>query len=131
MTQLATVEQCLEGDRVRIAVTRQSACGHNCESCAGCSAAGRVVRAIAHDPLGVSPGDHVLVYSDDKPVLQAAALVYLTPILTFFLSYGLSANLGSLLLRALLTLCGTALGVVPALLLDRRSQIRFEIRKLL
>lgn len=131
MTQLATVEQCLEGDRVRIAVTRQSACGHNCESCAGCSAAGQVVRAIAHDPLGVSPGDHVLVYSDDKPVLQAAALVYLTPILTFFLSYGLSANLGSLLLRALLTLCGTALGVVPALLLDRRSQIRFEIRKLL
>ena len=128
MTQLATVEQRLEGDRVRIAVARQSACGHNCESCAG---AGQVVRAIAHDPLGVSPGDRVLVYSDDRPVLQAAALVYLTPILTFFLSYSLSARLGSLPLRALITLCGTALGVVPALLLDRRSQIRFEIRKLL
>ena len=131
MTQLATVEQRLEGDRVRVAVTRQSACGHNCENCAGCGAVGQVVRAIAHDPLGVSPGDRVLVYSDDKPVLQAAALVYLTPILTFFLSYGFSANLGSLPLRALITLCGTALGVVPALLLDRRSQIRFEIRKLL
>ena len=71
------------------------------------------------------------MYSDDRPVLQAAALVYLTPILTFFLSYSLSARLGSLPLRALITLCGTALGVVPALLLDRRSQIRFEIRKLL
>ena len=112
MTQLATVEQRLEGDRVRIAVARQSACGHNCESCAGCGAAGQV-------------------YSDDRPVLHAAALVYLTPILTFFLSYSLSARLGSLPLRALITLCGTALGVVPALLLDRRSQIRFEIRKLL
>lgn len=131
MTQLATVEQRLEGDRVRIAVARQSACGHNCESCAGCGAVGHVVRAIAHDPLGVSPGDRVLVYSDDKPVLQAAALVYLMPILTFFLSYGLSARLDSLLLCALITLCGTALGVVPALLLDRRSQIRFEIQTLL
>ncbi|MCI9513912.1 MAG: SoxR reducing system RseC family protein [Oscillospiraceae bacterium] len=131
MTQLATVEQRLEGDRVRIAVARQSACGHNCESCAGCGAVGQVVRAIAHDPLGVSPGDRVLVYSDDKPVLQAAALVYLMPILTFFLSYGLSARLDSLLLCALITLCGTALGVVPALLLDRRSQIRFEIQTLL
>lgn len=50
MTQLATVEQRLEGDRVRIAVARQSACGHNCESCAGCGAVGQVVRAIAHDP---------------------------------------------------------------------------------
>lgn len=71
------------------------------------------------------------MYSDDKPVLQAAALVYLMPILTFFLSYGLSARLDSLLLCALITLCGTALGVVPALLLDRRSQIRFEIQTLL
>lgn len=131
MTQVATVEQRLEGDRVRIAVARQSACGHDCESCAGCGGAKQVIRAVAHDPLGARPGDRVLVYSDGRPVLQAAAAVYLLPILTFFLSYGLSAGLASAGLHALLTLGGTALGILPAVLLDRRCRIRFEITRLL
>ncbi len=131
MTQFATVEQLLEGDRARIAVVRRSACAHACESCAGCGGTKPVVRATAYNPLGARPGDRVLVYSDDRPVLQAAALVYLLPILTFFLSYGLSAGLASLALRVLISLGGTALGLVPALLLDRRSRIRFEITELL
>lgn len=127
MTQVATVEQLLEGGRVRVAVVRRSACGHDCESCAGCGGARQVIHATACDPIGVQPGDRVLVYSDGKPVLRAAALVYLLPLLTFFLGYALSAGLASLALRCLVTAACTAAGVVPAVLLDRRAGIRFEI----
>lgn len=127
MTQPATVEQLLEGNRARVAVVRQSACGHACETCAGCGAAKQVVHATAYNRIGAAPGDRVLVCSDGGKVLGAAALVYLLPILTFFLSYGLSAGMEHPVLRALAVLAGTALGLAPAMWLDRHSRLRFEI----
>ena len=36
MTQIATVEKILRGGRAEISVPRKSACGHDCEECAGC-----------------------------------------------------------------------------------------------
>ena len=129
MTQQATVEQLLEGNRARIAVARSSACAHDCGSCAGCGAPNQVIHATAYDPIGVSQGDRVLVRSDNRSVLGAAALVYLLPIAGFFAGYAASASLGSIALRALITVGATALGLVPAVVLDRRRAIRFEITR--
>ena len=36
MTQIATVEKILPGGMAEISVPRKSACGHDCEECAGC-----------------------------------------------------------------------------------------------
>ena len=36
MTQIATVERILDADHAEISVPRKSACGHDCEECAGC-----------------------------------------------------------------------------------------------
>ena len=36
MTQVATVEKILRDGYVQISVPRKSACGHDCEECAGC-----------------------------------------------------------------------------------------------
>ena len=131
MTQVATVEKLLQGGKAEIAVARQSACGHDCADCAGCGVmGGQVIHTVARDLVGVSVGDKVLVCSDNRPVLGAAAAVYLLPILFFFLGYALAQQTSAPLARVLITLCVTALGCVPAVLLDRRSSgVRFDITK--
>ena len=45
MTQIATVEQILNPQYAIISVPRKSACGHDCEECAGCGVTGAAVRA--------------------------------------------------------------------------------------
>ena len=40
MTQIATVEKLLPGGYAEISVPRKSACGHDCEECAGCGMTG-------------------------------------------------------------------------------------------
>ena len=40
MTQVATVEKILRDGYVQISVPRKSACGHDCEECAGCGMTG-------------------------------------------------------------------------------------------
>ena len=130
MTQTATVEKILSDRLVQIAVVRRSACGHACESCAGCGAQRQVIHARAQDPIGVRPGDRVEVFTEDRPVLAAAALVYLLPVLTFFVGYGLSAAWGAVWLRAVFTAALTAGGLLPAVALDRRrGPVRFQIRR--
>ena len=133
MTQTATVEQVLGGGRVRIAVARQSACGHDCENCAGCGAQAGTVRAVAEDPLGVCVGDRVEVASDNRRIIGIAALVYLLPFAAFFVGYALGSLTGNPLLHALITVVVTAAGCFPAVLCDRRSSrqggIRFTIQR--
>ena len=49
MTQVATVERILDKTHAEISVPRKSACGHDCEECAGCGvtgAAGGIAAAI-------------------------------------------------------------------------------------
>ena len=130
MTQIATVEKLLQDGKAEVAVIRQSACSHDCASCPGCGAGGRVIRTVAVDCVGVHEGDRVVLYSRDGSVLGAAAVVYLLPLLFFLVGYGLSARLESLLLRILVVLAVTALGVLPAVALDRLGRgTRFEIRE--
>ena len=133
MTQTATVEAVLGDGRVRIAVARQTACGHDCENCAGCGAQAGMVRAVALDPLGVSAGDRVEVASDNRRIIGIAAVVYLVPFAAFFAGYGLGACTSSGALHAAVTVLVTAAGCVPALLWDRRSRrqggVRFTIQR--
>ncbi len=129
MTQVATVEKLLQGGKAEIAVVRQSACGHDCADCAGCGVmGGHVIRTVARDRVGVAVGDKVLVYSDNRPVLGAAAAVYLLPVLFFFLGYAIAQQTALFAARVLITIGITAVGCVPAVFLDRKSRgVRFEI----
>ena len=47
MTQIATVEKLLPGGYAEISVPRKSACGHDCEECAGCGVTGAAVDGAA------------------------------------------------------------------------------------
>ena len=54
MTQIATVERILDSGHAEISVPRKSACGHDCEECAGCGVTGAAVHARARNPIGAA-----------------------------------------------------------------------------
>ena len=92
MTQIATVERILDSDHAEISVPRKSACGHDCEECAGCGVTGAAVHAKASNPIGAQPGQKVVVESSTKKMLHIVALVYLTPVVLFLLGYLLTLS---------------------------------------
>ena len=125
MTQIATVERVLDSRHAEISVPRKSACGHDCESCAGCGVTGAAVLARAENTIGAGPGDKVVVQSSTKDLLGIAALVYLVPLAGFFLLCGLAGLLGA---RggALYAAGGMGflLGLLPPVLYDRKIRER-------
>ena len=69
MTQIATVEKVLAGGYAEISVPRKSACGHDCEECAGCGMTGAAIHARARNDVGAQKGDKVVVESSTKKLL--------------------------------------------------------------
>ena len=137
MTQTATVEKILERGQVLLSVARQTACGHDCENCAGCGVQGGAVRVVAKDLIGVYPGEKVIVSSRNRQVIGVAALVYLCPVAAFLVGYGAGdalARMGgnySAVIHAVSAVGITLLGCLPAWWYDRKvrkdHRISFEI----
>ena len=129
MTQIATVTALPGPGTAEVTVARHTACGHDCENCAGCGtkSAKVVRRASAAIPLTV--GDRVEVYSDSR-VLGFAALVYLGPVALFLLGYLLPAGLPEGARYACGGL-GFLLGLVGAAACDRRVRrtISYQITR--
>ncbi len=134
MTQIATVKKVLPDGFVTVAVTRKSACAHDCDRCAGCGTVSGAVSVKARDPLGVRPGQKVMVESRTGQVLGIAALVYLLPLLGFLLGYFLSGGLAESV-RYVLAAVAAALCFLPAILYDRRAvrrgSLEYTVRKVL
>lgn len=134
MTQIATVERLLAGDYAVISVPRKSACGHDCEECAGCGVTGAAVQARAANPIGAKPGQKVVVQSDTQKMLGIVALVYLTPVVLFLVGYFATIALASAPIRYLFGGIGFVLGILIAVAYDRRLRrqggLRFTIVRL-
>ncbi len=133
MTQIATVEKTLSGGRAEISVARQSACAHDCHECAGCGGTVAPVRAVVENPVGAKTGDKVVVESETKQVFGVILLVYMVPVLLFFLGY-FALPFQTDGARAAAAICAFFLGIVPAVLYDRRVRrsggMRFTIVRL-
>lgn len=125
MTQIATVEKKLEEGFVEISVPRKSACGHDCEECAGCGMTGAAIHARASDPVGVSPGDKVVVQSETKKLLGVVALVYLLPVVAFLLGYFLSEGLSEGV-RYGIAIAAAVAAFIPSIFYDRYAK-RHEV----
>ena len=121
MTQIATVERIINADYAEISVPRKSACGHDCEECAGCGVSGAAVRAKALNPIGARPGQKVVVESSTSKMLGIVAMVYLIPVALFVIGYVAMALLGMAVpVQYAVAIAGFVLGVVFAILYDRR-----------
>ena len=94
MTQIATVERILDQNHAEISVPRKSACGHDCEECAGCGVTGTAVKARAVNPIGAQPGQKVVVESSTQKMLGIVALVYAIPVALFLVGYVVAFALG-------------------------------------
>ena len=121
MTQIATVERILDSDHAVISVPRKSACGHDCEECAGCGVSGAAVKAKAANPIGAHPGQKVVVQSDTQKMLRIVALVYATPVVLFLLGYLVAFFLGAqVAVQYTTAVIGFIVGIVAAICYDRR-----------
>lgn len=125
MTQIATVEKILDSQHAIISVPRKSACGHDCEECAGCGISGTAIRAKAINTVGAQIGQKVVVESSTEKMLGIVAMVYLTPIVLFFAGY-----ISMLLLEFSVAVqygvagIGFVLGILCAVWYDRRIRDR-------
>lgn len=125
MTQIATVERIIDADHAEISVPRKSACGHDCEECAGCGVTGAAVHARALNPIGARPGQKVVVQSDTNKMLRIVTLVYLTPVLLFLAGYFITmAVTSSAAIQYLAAGTGFAAGILLAVFYDRRLRQR-------
>ena len=121
MPQIATVERILDPGHAEISVPRKSACGHDCEECAGCGVTGAAVHARAKNPIGAAPGQKVVVESSTKKMLWIITLAYMVPVALFLAGYlGGVLLSGSIAVQYALAVAGFALGLLIAVGYDRR-----------
>jgi len=121
MTQIATVEKLLDNGYAEISVPRKSACGHDCEECAGCGMTGASIFARAKNDPGAMPGDKVVVESSTKKLLGVVALVYLLPVLGFMLGYFLTDMLPENW-RYVVAIAAAAVFFIPCIFYDRYAR---------
>ena len=117
MEQLVRVREVYNDGTAQVVRVRESACSGDCHKCAGCGAVKQSVIFRAVNAIGARPGQMVTVTTESAPVLRAAAVLYLVPVLLFVLGYLLGEdrwNAGGI--------CGGAgflTGIALALLYDR------------
>jgi sigma-E factor negative regulatory protein RseC len=118
MTQTVRVHTCADDGTATVIHIRQSACSGDCHKCSGCGAAQETLLLSARNPIGARPGDLVLIEAQTGPVLAAAAVLYMLPLVLFFLGY----LAGQLLwgIGAAAACAAFALGIAVAVLYDRR-----------
>ena len=114
---------------------RKSACGHDCEECAGCGVSGASVYARASNPIGAQPGQKVVVESSTKKMLRIVVLVYLIPVVLFLAGYVITSMLtASVAAQYTVAGAGFVLGIVFAIFYDRwlraRGGLSFNIVRL-
>lgn len=94
MTQDAIVTKLLPNKMAEVAVTRATACGSNCGNCESCIFQNEL-KAEAHNHIGALPGQKVVIQSKSSRVFGAAVLVYVMPLLLFFIGYAIAYAAGA------------------------------------
>ncbi len=116
MEQRVKVRCCNPDGTAQVFHIRQSACSGDCHKCSGCGAVQETVLLTAQNPIGAKPGDVVTIETKTGPVLAAAAMLYVLPLVLFFAGcllgslWGLALYIGG---------AGFALGILLAVVYDR------------
>lgn len=118
MEQLVRVKETYDDGTALVFRIRESACSGDCHKCSGCGAAKETVTFTARNPIGARRGELVKVESETAPVLRAAAVLYVAPLVLFFLGYYIGYRLGGF--GAAAGGLGFLLGIVLVLIYDRK-----------
>lgn len=125
MEQLVRVKESYADGTAKVFKIRESACSGDCHKCSGCGAAKETVVFTADNPIGAKAGDFVKVQSRTAPVLKAAVVLYVAPLVLFFLGYWLGTLAGNM--EYLLGGFGFCLGIVLVVLYDRRVMRKTDL----
>ena len=117
MQQQVRVCKVYEDGTALVVHQRLSACSGDCHKCSGCGAAKEVMLLKADNPIGAEKGSLVKITSESAPVLKAAMVLYVLPLLLFFLGYGVGAAAGKG--AGLLGFLGFLIGIVLVVAYDR------------
>ena len=118
MEQLVRVKETFDDGTAMVIHVRESACSGDCHKCSGCGAAKETILIKAKNPIGAARGDLVKLESASGPVFKAAAVLYLLPMVMFFLGYYVGDVL--LGLGALVGCLAFAASIALAVLYDRK-----------
>ena len=118
MQQLVKVISRESDGYAKVMLVRQSACSGDCHQCSGCGAAKETILLKAQNPIGARRGDLVKLESETGPVLKAAAVLYMLPMLLFFAGYFVADRLFSA--GALGGCAAFAAGIAVAVFYDRK-----------
>ena len=118
MEQLVRIRETYDNGTAQVICIRESACSGDCHKCSGCGAAKETIFLTAQNPIGARTGDLVNLRSDTGPVLKAAIVLYMMPLVLFFAGYALGAavNRNGALFGGL----AFALSIVFIVIYDRR-----------
>ena len=117
MEQLVRVRTCNPDGTAEVVCVRESACSGDCHKCSGCGAAKETILLEAQNPIGAQPGAMVRVRSESGPVLLGAAVLYMIPLLLFFVGYFVADALWGL--GALGGAVAFVVGIAAAVVYDR------------
>ena len=118
MEQLVRVREVYDNGTAQVICIRESACSGDCHKCSGCGAAKEAILVTANNPIGAGVGDLVNVRSETGPVLKAAVVLYMMPLVLFFAGYAIGAALD--ISGAVTGSLAFVLSIVLIVLYDRR-----------
>ena len=118
MEQLVRVKETYDNGTALVLLVRESACSGACHKCSGCGAAKETLLVTAQNPIRAAKGDLVSIRSESGPVLKAAAVLYMMPLVLFFTGYAAAAALG--LSGALFGCLAFVLSILLIVVYDRR-----------
>ena len=99
MEQLVRVKKVHDDGTATVMHIRESACSGDCHKCSGCGAAKEAIVLEARNAIGAKVGELVKIEAETGPVLKAAVVMYMLPMLLFFAGYALGSiwDLGGLI----------------------------------
>ena len=118
MEQLVRIVRNDPDGTAQVLLIRESACSGDCHKCSGCGAAKQTMMITAQNPIGAPVGSVVMIQSESAPVLKAAAVLYMLPLVLFFLGYALGAVLWQM--GALVGCLAFVLSIALCVLYDRK-----------
>ena len=118
MEQLVRVKKTFDDGTAQVICIRESACSGDCHKCSGCGAAKETLVFTAKNAINASRGDLVKVESATGPVMKAATVLYVLPLVLFFLGYYLGTLPGNF--GTLGGCLGFVLGIVLVVVYDRK-----------
>ena len=118
MEQIVRVKETFPDGSATVLLVRESACSGDCHKCSGCGAAKETMIFTAKNEIGAARGDLVKVESATGPVMKAATVLYVIPLVLFFLGYYLGDLMGGM--GPLVSCLGFVLGIVLVVVYDRK-----------